>query len=303
MKYLLGHQTALEYWRLHDRGGHRAALRSGARFDDPPSSTCAEGCTALARLPLPLCYVVTDPRAQRTTSAVTCRVTTMKLPAQTALSLGSDHYVGTPEACFLQMASCSDVVELARIGCELCGTYALVDGRYRFDRFPRSSGKALARYVESAGSVHGAKRARQTLRFICDGSASPMETALVLLLCLPVRYGGYGLPFPQLNYPITVGKRRYVCDLYWPESRYALEYDSTQFHADDERLNLDSARRSHLESAGIHVVSATRRQVYRVEAFDVLAQAVASALGVRLRSRARDVASRRAKLRQQLLGS
>lgn len=92
-----------------------------------------------------------------------------------------------------------------------------------------------------------------------------MESLLSMLLCLPPSLGGFGLPRPELNFPIEtneggVAMRR--CDLCWPDQQFALEYDSDAFHSDASELHLDSSRRSALEKAGAHIVSVTKKQVF-----------------------------------------
>ena len=100
-----------------------------------------------------------------------------------------------------------------------------------------------------------------------------METKLTLLLCLPFKLGGYGLPYPELNYPLydtqfkKPKKELYRCDLCWPKLKLAIEYDSHQFHATNNKLALDSRRRIAIEQYGLHVISVTKQQVYSDVAF------------------------------------
>lgn len=112
-----------------------------------------------------------------------------------------------------------------------------------------------------------------------------MESLLSMLLCLPPSLGGFGLPRPELNYPIetnegSIAIRR--CDLCWPDQQFALEYDSDTFHSDTSKLHLDSSRRSTLEKAGIHVVSVTKNQVFDRSQLFSLATIVSKRLGKRL---------------------
>ena len=71
-----------------------------------------------------------------------------------------------------------------------------------------------------------------------------METALYLLLCLPRKLGGYGLPRPTLNAKRKVTalagsftlSRTLVPDLFWSSAMFDMEYDSEEFHASAEAL-------------------------------------------------------------------
>lgn len=142
--------------------------------------------------------------------------------------------------------------------------------------------RTLSREMRRNSRVKAAKRASS---YLVKGSASPMESLLSMLLCLPPSLGGFGLPRPELNCPIetnegSVAMRR--CDLCWPDQRFALEYDSDTFHSDASKLHLDSSRRSTLEKAGVHVVSVTKNQVFdRGQLFN-LATIASKRLGKRL---------------------
>mgnify|MGYP007055184147 FL=1 len=51
----------------------------------------------------------------------------------------------------------------------------------------------LRAFTENVGPVHGRKKAARALQYVMGDSASPRETALAMLLCLPYRLGGYGI--------------------------------------------------------------------------------------------------------------
>ena len=93
-----------------------------------------------------------------------------------------------------------------------------------FDRRPPLTTVArLERFLEqpTLKGARGRAVARRALRHVAEGSRSPMETAMAMLLCLPPRMGGYGFPLPRLNKAVAMqrylrsipAKRRYVCDL------------------------------------------------------------------------------------------
>lgn len=145
-----------------------------------------------------------------------------------------------------------------------------------------SSSNVISR---NAKEFMGLRRQNEHRVTSSKGPPPPMESLLSMLLCLPPSLGGFGLPRPELNYPIetnegSVAMRR--CDLCWPDQRFALEYDSDTFHSDASKLHLDSSRRSALEKAGIHVVSVTKNQVFdRGQLFN-LATIASKRLGKRL---------------------
>ena len=153
------------------------------------------------------------------------------------------------------------------------------------------------------------KRLRRIADRALDGSASPMETALAMLLSLPGTLGGYGLPSPRLNARIDVSsknglnqsKRYYVADLYWPEARFAVEYDSDRWHVGPERIGQDAARRNALLFQGVNVVTVCSQQIMSESKMDDVARIAARALGRSVRPRAREWRKRNRELRRAVL--
>lgn len=199
----------------------------------------------------------------------------------------------SPELCFLQMASTMPFHRLVKLGYELCALYTLQpDGAAGYGRpLPPTTVRAMERYLERCTGMHGAATARKALRHVAVASGSPMETALAIALCLPLRLGGYGLPLPRMNYRIearrsdqsTSDKRYYLCDLFWPEANVAIEYDSDLEHTGPARIAEDAQRRNDLTSLGITTITATRGQVMDAEKLSRIAHQVGAMLNVRIR--------------------
>ena len=237
---VLSHISALEYW-LSVRIGSRSFVKvpqAPALISKPPSAEPTEGLGPwwLAR-PLHV-LVARDSRRRRG--------------------------VCSPEVCFLQMASILSLVELIQLGFELCGTYDLSSDDVRECPSLTSVSKLTA-CIEKIPNVNGRKKALRALRYIAENSASPMETSLVMLQCLPYRFGGYGMEMPLLNFRIDVtGQARrftsrsyFKADLYWPAFKLIAEYDSDKYHKEARRKASDSERRNALEAMGYTVVSIT----------------------------------------------
>jgi hypothetical protein len=123
-----------------------------------------------------------------------------------------------------------------------------------------------------------------------DGAASPMESAIALLLTLPYKRGGYCLPQPELNRRIDLdatAKRlagQSFCrgDLCWPDSCLDLEYLGRSSHDALPNMLKDRGRTLAIEHMGYEVIEITREQALDLFAFDVVARRVASHLGKRL---------------------
>lgn len=298
MEIVIGYDSALEYWRTlgprwlrsyrqRDQATRHArrALAKGERPKLAGGNRRPAGCT----LPVQVLITKTEART-RTPSAIS--YVWPDLPERSLASAGEGFFVSTPEFCFVQMATRLTVARLIQLGFELCGTYAIVyDGPAQKREAPLTSVAKLRAFVEANPDMRGCKKARRALTFVQDGSASPMESVLTMLLCLPYRLGGYGLEWPQLNHRIDVptGMRKMAdrgyckADLCWFEKRLCLEYDSELHHADVERRESDARRRSTLIALDYTVVTVTPGQVMDSGALNRLAHQVAKLTGRRLR--------------------
>lgn len=299
MDILVSHTSALSYWRtvgsafLKDGRSRRAATRRArvaAASKEKPR--LAGGGRRPAGCTLPLEVLVGDRDARTTTAHVSSSMWGSALPEGSFVDAGEGLLVSTPEFCFLQMAGRLTLVQLVLLGCELCGTYVLADQgpAYRRDA-PLTSASKLRSFAERACGAYGRKAALRAARYVLDGSASPMETVLALLLSLPNNLGGYGICRPKLNHSVDIPRslrkvadRSYCeCDLCWPDRGLCLEYDSRLYHTDPERQESDARRRSTLASLGLTVVTVSRGQVMDSAALNRLAHQVAKLTGKRLR--------------------
>ena len=211
--------------------------------------------------------------------------------------------MSSPQFCFFQMAGELSLIKLIELGFELCGTYSL-SGKDEYSPGAETTDKnqygcpmlinikALNAFSSRMKGVSGQKKASRALRYIADGSGSPMETILVLLLTLPYKLGGYGLPMPELNKRVELGnevkqrskmsdKAYYVCDLFWSEINFAIEYDSDFYHTGADRIASDSKRRLDLATLGIEVIPVTARQIRDANALENLARLIAKKSGKR----------------------
>lgn len=241
------------------------------------------------------------------------RSCSVDLPTGSFVKVSERVYVSSPEFCFLQMARHLSHGMLVNLGLEICGAYVLAPESSEgfLPSEPIATPTTLREYLERARGIHGVKSARRAAGCVLSGSASPMESVLVELLCLPGSFGGYDLPWPEMNPRVSVwvgeGLRRrqhaYRCDLYWARRRVAVEYDSDLAHTGSERIARDARRRNNLASSGVSVVTVSRRQAYSMEAFDEVAHQIARSLGARPRGeRARgNLWERRRRLREELL--
>jgi len=229
------------------------------------------------------------------------------LPYGSILDVHEDFYVCSPELMFVQMANHWDTPHLIALGIELCGIYTSVDEDLCRCP-PLTSAAKLSGYVSRAQGIFGREKAQKSLKYVADNSASPRESILTMLLCLPYRLGGYGIEMPVLNQRIILNKAGKkiasknfcACDLYWPKAKLAVEYDSDAFHVGPERISNDSARRTALAATGVSTITITNRQLFNIQQFNEIAHQIASITGKRLQYKEPMFSRTRLNLRESL---
>lgn len=239
-----------------------------------------------------ICATVAHARLRRAGGGIETSVRKGPFHPRSFMRIEDGLYVSTPEMAFCEMASVLSLERLIALGFELCGTYrrASTFGLARYDATPLTSPGALASFIEKSPQFKGVKKARRALPCILAGSASPRESELAMLLCLPYSLGGYGLPHPTMNAEMPLpknvaatGRSSLRCDLYWPAARLDVEYDSAEFHSAERLLANDSMRRIALESMDVTSVNLTAEHLRRASLFDEAAQGIARILGKRVR--------------------
>jgi len=314
MKLFISHQSALEFWRKRRKlPGNSADRRCNVVLSSEPART---EHLAFLDLVLPVHIVLGSQKTRRLSPVATQHVFSGETPIGCFMNIGNGVMVSSPEFCFLQMASQLTLIELIELGYELCGVYSLplaydkkVPACGFYQRKQLTDTRKLGDFLEGMTGTKACEKARRAVRYIQDNSASPMETKLAMLITLPYKLGGFGFKMPQLNYRINLpmsakkyfSKDYYICDIYWPDEKVAVEYDSDKFHTGSERIANDSNKRNALALQGIQVISVTRKQLYRFKELDGAAKTLAKHLGKRLFPKKGDFATVRLKLRSQLL--
>ena len=319
MKALVSHDTALAYWRQHfpldselGRTARVSKVEKCASCKDEVLDAVPETFRIEGR---PVDVLVFDASARRHSSQVTCHFWGGDLPKGSFYRV-SGMVVSSPEFVFLQMARKLTVVQLVALGCELCGTYICLprDAKHpgAIDEFPTrisplTTTAKLKAFVDSAKNAKGAKNAQRALRFVVDGSRSPMETRVYLQLCLSPMLGGYGLPKPLMNARIELGdearmlSRKGHCegDLCWPAAKLDIEYHG-EVHVGASEMKSDVGRTLAIEHEEWKVITLTSPQVLDIGQFEVVAKQVSTKLGKRLMSRVLGMTPSRCGLHDEL---
>lgn len=164
-----------------------------------------------------------------------------------------------------------------------------------------TSSRKIKRLVGELGPVHGVKTARSVLSYLLDGSASPMETAMALMLTAPTRLGGMGLSGAVLNKEVRTIDGRKRIDLMWPRYKLGLEYQGVAFHEGWETRVRDDRRRNAISAKGMQIMPVYFQDLASPALFDKLVQKIARAAGLRIRIRRQDFRLRQMVLRSRAL--
>ncbi len=310
---VLSHKTAFLFWRRFT--GSRATLKplrfhvvsQKAKHTEalPQDELAALGITPTAERPVDLLFFTLDSRIQR--AYVRSHLTKDALPYGTLLQVSPEVAVVSPELCFAQLTKQASIPALARIGTELCGTFALVGGEGKIaSREQLMTAESLRRLLTKLNPA-GTGKVHEAAKYVLDNAASPMEGRVALLLTLPATKGGYGLPAPQLNTPIPLGpdaRTLYphnLCraDLFWSRAGLDVEYDGEEAHA-GEMHGKDPARTAALKAEGVEVLAISAVQVYDSKGFAEVAKLIGARVGKPVRIRVKDFDARHAALREEL---
>ena len=247
---------------------------------------------------------------------ITTHLWSTKVPRGAFLKLEDDLYVSSPAFVFLQMARELDALALCKLGLELCGLYALPEKHTPYvpnsvdetiyELNPVTTAKKIDSLCKNADDkVAEVGKARMVASWLVDNAASPMEAHTYMLLCLPKRIGGYGLPKPVLNPKVTVLKaedeeQRYP-DLFWERKSVDIEYQSDLAHGGDWNHYKDSKRAVTLTVNKITVLPLTKTQLKNADDFHELAIGLHRLLGVQVRYFDDKWKTRRGELRKAVL--
>lgn len=308
-------RTALEIWRALPPGIARRLEQMHAEWllDPETKAKAIRNPPAFMpfRLSLPM-HIQTDDSHRSSSSKKTVFHSwgDNPVPPGSFFLLDCDSALASPELCLTQLAAHRDRTECLLAAAELFGTYRIgPGGRAIFDEPILSDRSSVESYLENLHSMKGRGTLGRLLRWIPENSASPRESILYYLLCLPSKMGGHQLPAPEMNHPIAftglasdlTGHRHARCDLFWPSVGLAVEYDSFENHNLTRRQ--DMSRREALELMGVKMVTITREDLRDFQRFDMLVRAIRKHLGMRAARPGDVVVSKRMHLHDSLVSS
>ena len=226
------------------------------------------------------------------------------LPPRALIKASRSLYVTSPELTFIQIAASGelDEMELALIGFELCGTYVLDDswdGCTHTDT-PLTSVLKISRMIDALPGYAGVERAHKALTHVADGSNSPMESVLAMLVSLPTRMGGLGLGPIALNHPVAtpLGPRR--PDILFTKHRVGLEYKGKEYHS-VEAVGRDDRRQNKLTGSGVTILNVWYEDLVNEHLFEQFITDLFRTLSMRKRIRVKGFVEKQALLRARLM--
>lgn len=257
--------------------------------------------------------LVRDSSDKRRTSKHVAHVWSGPIPEGAFYQLKPHVFIESPPFMFLHAAGILSLPRLIAFGDELCGLYSFDERQergFRIRNVPLVTKTRLDYFVRSAKGLYGQRHALKALSYIVDNSASPAETADEMLMCLPRRYGGYGIPQPTMNeeVPLTpeaarIAKRGSVrLDMGYADFSLALEHLGDHDHSDKARRASDRARTNALIEMGFTVLELTNDQVTDFMTFELIAKRVAQIVKKPLKSRDLGPTPARTTLRRELFG-
>jgi len=142
-----------------------------------------------------------------------------------------------------------DVPDLAAVA-----DHMLSDGPGR--RLANADLRELASAVQRRAGQRGSRALRDALALARPHCWSRTETLTRIVLM------SAGIPEPELNHRLTIGRREVRVDIAWPEVRFGLEYDGDH-HRDPRSFAADIRRQELVQDIGWSLMRATRDDLFR----------------------------------------
>lgn len=309
MRIFLHGISSFSYWltaQLNPRAGETVSAQA-LRDCEPTLKSLKHLSGCLPFVPRP--YQVTTPSEERRVPANVVRHVCVKRPKGKAFCRVADGvYVSSPELCFIQLGCALSFHELVRAGSVLCGCFRIdpsENGKLR-ERSRLTTKRRMEAFVRANPGLPGIKNVRRALPWLVEGAASPPEVFLAMVLGMPFRFGGFQVEglmanrrlVPTQKAQALARRATLVPDLLLPDTRLAIEYDSTAEHASSRQLSRDAQKRLALEADGYKVVTVTTRQLADRAALRGIAEQIYEHVGRRLRPQSQFFDARQAQLFQ-----
>ena len=160
------------------------------------------------------------------------------IPDNSYEDLGNHVRMSTPEFFFLRKANEVSFLEAVHIGIELCGkhvtklTMPSIGDEWGFLKQSRTNTLKIREYLAEISDTDAGKNALNVLDYVIDDVSTPFDAYLYMMLHIPKKHGGAGLPMPDVSaayendhefMPPSYGKFL-AYDICWRDIRIAIQY-------------------------------------------------------------------------------
>ena len=321
MKCIVLHgRSAAEAWDI-------GLLHVNRLVDSLDWGTCASNAEELNMLveateqfTRPVHIAVPDRQFRRDTSFWKAHALLRNLPQNSFYQIDEGVYAEAPHLFFALAAGRLPFIHACLLGMELCGRYSTnpihvkahrtVSGKDYLERPAPTSALLLQRYATALG-LERKSTVQRACKVIANGSRSPRESILHLMMRLPRRNGGYLFSGFRLNHRIPLppelaalmNEDTLQVDFYWKDHQLAVEYDGADFHSGEKQRSYDNIRRSVLRQLGIQVITIDKHQMANLAVLDGIMQIVSESIGGPQVLQDAKSRQKRAALHDQLLAS
>lgn len=202
MRLFLFGISAFSYWLTVSAAPRESDKMGMSVFAkcEPSTAVIEHLCAQFPFLPRPV-HVSTNAQNRKVPSDVVAHVMSFRLRGKVFCRVDNGLYAASPELCFVQLAQQLSFHELVRAGNVLCGRFFIrPDGAGTLgSRNSLTSKRRIGAFLKRNPGITGAKKARQALRWVVEGVASPPEAFLAMVLGLPFRRGGFQLEGAKVN--------------------------------------------------------------------------------------------------------
>ena len=312
---VVGLYDAVEYWRLVRRAAADQSWSGVYGARELTLSQKIERAKIICGTSGKLQVVAPSADARPQSSEVEAHVWTGIAGREASETIDKNVRVSGIKQAIVQLGLVADVVEIMTVALEFCGSYVLAPEEPRgfvTNVEPLVSAQELLDYAEfeKARGVKGAVRAAKALAYVADGSNSPYETKVAIVLALPRQSGGYGLGGFELNAHLELtdaastifGFPSIRPDISWPGSDHVLEVLGRHDHGGDAGFRSDPKRADAFLAMGKIVHWATTEQLKSAEKTEAIFEDLASKLGKRRAALGTKARLRRAELHSRLFG-
>lgn len=241
--------------------------------------------------------------------------THLKYPKDSFRVINDGLYIPCPEMLFYQLSQILKFSDLMLAGLELCGSFTISKDITQNLTTDINQVTSKTKIINFLNKLHAQNSHAQSIwyakmaaHYLADGSNSPQESRLFIMLCGPRRYGGYGIKNMLLNQGVKLSNKSKKIlnqnfiypDICNKDKKIAIEYDSKEFHDNTDQNTKDKLRIDVLQRDGWRVISFVGSNTYNIDALHIMALDILNFNGQDKRIHTRNFEMKRNQLHSEL---